>query len=188
MIGERYEDRTRLKVVKIKGGMTCEFVSRREEPLGFITHWVAGGNYMCPGEECPACKVALGGRWVGVLPIRVLQADTLRPTQLLEFTGSSWARLLGLARMDGGGSFVGRVCQASRRRDRSALLCEPAGESDYRKVTPLPEWVLLDAIATLYGLPRCLEDMTAESWTEAARSRAMQRLVTAVGRVEQQPA
>jgi hypothetical protein len=180
MIGERYERRTRLRVLKVKGGMVLDLVARRSEPLGHITHWVGRANYMCPGEGCPACMAAIGGRWVGVLPVRVLCGEVLRPTQLLELTGSAWARLDGLLRMDGQRELIGTRLHVSRRRDRDAILLDPDVDGDRFNVKVFPDWALLDALATLYHLPRCLEGWDAATWSEAAKEKAFARLEVAV--------
>lgn len=183
MIGEQYERRTRLKVLKVRGGEVYEVAARRNEPLGFITHWVGRANYMCPGERCPACMDAIGARWVGMLPVVHLQGGTRAKTVLLELTGSAWTRLDGLLRMDGGTALIGVPLRVQRRKNREALILDPSLDVEREKIREFPDWALLDAIGTLYHLPRCLEDWDAATWTAAARDVACSKLQSALDRM-----
>ena len=101
MIGEKYDSRTRLAVLKVRAGQRFRVLLLREEPLGLIVHWLGTCSVLCPGVDCPACMASTGARWVGVLPCRLHGEDGSRRTVLVEFSGDSWARLGGLLRLEG---------------------------------------------------------------------------------------
>jgi len=183
MIGEKYVERTRIKVLKVRAGEVFEVVARRAEPLGYVSHWVGRENHMCVGEECPACMASLGARWVGVLPVSLQTGEDLRGPFLLELTGPSWARADGLLRLEGARSAVGIRFRVSRRRARSGLVVDPTSEDAVPRVKALEDWVVLDALATLFHLPRCLEGESAEAWTHKASWPARCRLEAAIARL-----
>lgn len=183
MVGERYEKRTRIKVLKVRAGDVFEVVGRRSEPLGYVSHWLGRENYMCAGTGCPACRAALGGRWVGALPVALVHGAELRGPFLLELTGPAWARTDGLLRLEGVGGAVGVCFRVARRRARSGLLVDPFAEEVLAGVKSLADWVLLDALATLFHLPRCLEGESAKEWSERASLPARCRLEAAIARL-----
>lgn len=167
MIGEQPSARTKITLVKIKGGMTCELVCLGEEPLGFRVHWLSTRSFMCPGVDCVACYAGLGSRWVGMMPVRwsSRQSEGVH-VGILEGTASTFERSAGLLRMHGYDSHLGVRCIASRTRDRGCLRLEPfePDEEGWREVKEFPAWLLLDAMATLYGLPSCPEGLDRGDW------------------------
>ncbi len=185
MIGEMPSSRTKITIVKVKGGMRVEVVCLAERPLGFFVHWLATRSFMCPGIDCPACFAAVGNRWVGMLPVRYSvphSEDT--HVGVLELTAGTMERLRGLCQMEGIDTLAGLSCVATRRADRSSLLLEPARDglvsAELKKV--FPEWLLLDAMATLYALPSCPKGMTRSEWEVTAIPKAKQLVRVALPR------
>lgn len=182
MVGEKFEKRTRLAVFKVGPGQRFRVEFLRLEALGFIVHWLGAASYLCCGEKCPACFASLGGRWVGVMPSRLLSASNSPRVGLLEFSGDSWARCTGIAGFEG--MFGVRDChwEISRERSRSGLVADPIEPREACKTRIMPDWMLLDSLATLYGLPRCVESMSVEDWEAMVKPHAsakLQRAVTA---------
>ncbi len=66
MIGEKLSRRTKIALLKVKGGMSCEVVCLADEPLGFRVHWLGKRSFMCPGVDCAADFAGVGSRWWGV--------------------------------------------------------------------------------------------------------------------------
>jgi len=180
MIGERYEQRTRLAVLKVRVGTGFRVSLLRGEPLGHIVHWLGKGSFLCPGVRCPACLASTGARWVGLMPCRLHGADGSRRTVLVEFSGDAWARLAGLLRFEGVDCGVGVEVELSRKSMRGGLIAEGVLCGEAEKVRPLADWVLVDALATLYGLPRCLEGWGPEEWTERVREVVVGKLERAL--------
>lgn len=180
MIGEKYECRTRLKVWKVRAGQRFRVQLMRDEPLGHIVHWLGKCSVLCPGERCPACMAGVGARWVGVMPCRLHGADGLVGTVLVEFSGDAWARTAGLLRAEGFMDNCGVVLELSRGRSRTGLVADPDCLPSEVVRVEMADWVLLDAIATLYGLPRCLEGWTSERWSEEVCEQAQGRVQRAL--------
>lgn len=180
MVGEKFESRTRIAVLKVAGGQMFRVLLLRHEPLGHIVHWLDGKSLLCPGFGCPACVSSLGARWVGTMPVRLLSPDGKNRTMLVEFSGDAWARTAGLLRLEGVAENVGYCCNLSRRQARSGLLCDPVVEFTQGKLAPMPDWMLLDALATLHGLPSCPQNNTLAQWEEDAFPVAMAKVKRAV--------
>jgi len=169
MLGEKYESRTRLKVWKVRAGQRFTVRLMRHEPLGHIVHWLGKCSVLCAGVECGACLAGVGARWVGTMPCRLLCSDGTGRTVLVEFSGDAWARTGGLLHAEGHTDNRGVIVELTRGRSRSGLVGDPCGEPGSESVVEMADWVLIDALATLYGLPRCLEGWTAERWTTEVR-------------------
>lgn len=183
MIGEMPRTRTKMPILKIKGGMSVKVLPLVKEPIGFHSHWLGTRSFMCPGVNCPACFAAVGTRWVGFLPVRwfnELGGDS--HVSVLELTAGSYERLEGLRKMMGHGSLLSMLCDVSRARNRSVLVLEPmdADQECERATKPFPEWLLLDAIATLYGLPACADGSSRSDWEKLAVPRAIQLIRVAL--------
>jgi hypothetical protein len=186
MIGERYEQRTRLAVLKVRVGQKFRVELLRHEALGHIVHWLGKCSVLCPGSDCPACLAATGARWVGVMPCRVLGYDGSKRVMLVEFSGDAWARLAGLLRAEGREDACGCVVELTRGRSRGGLVADPVEFGEEAVTKGMPDSVLLDALATLYGLPRCMPSWDGERWTEEVRGHAVARVVRALEMVPQQ--
>lgn len=186
MIGEKFEQRTRLGVLKVRAGQRFRVELLRHEALGHIVHWLGKCSVLCPGQECPACIAATGARWVGVMPCRLLGADGSKRVVLVEFSGDAWARLQGLLRMEGRESALGAVVTLTRASSRRGLVGDPVRTEEEGSTRAMPDSVLLDALATLYGLPRCLPDWDADRWTEHVRLHAVNRVKRALEFVPQE--
>jgi hypothetical protein len=78
------------------------------------------------------------------------------------------------------GDAVGVTFQVTRGRQRGGVVMEPVEEAGREVTRALPDHVLLDAMATLYGLPRCVVGMGSEEWTTAARPRAHELVLRAM--------
>lgn len=183
MVGEKFEKRTRLGVLKVSAGQRFRVQFLRDEALGFIVHWLGSTSYLCCGEKCPACFASLGGRWVGAIPCRLLAAAGSCRTVLLEFSGDSWERVAGLCRLE---QFLGLqhgMWEVSRARSRSGLICDPVLPFEVDTLRIMPDWMLLDAIATLYGLPRCVEGMSVDEWEALVKPHARAKLDRAVSAI-----
>lgn len=165
--------------------MRSEFVCVATDVVGFSVHWLGNRSYMCPGVGCPACFSAVGARWLGILPIRwsVPQSDDVR-YGFLELSSGTYERFDSLRRMLALKSFLGLPAVASRSRDRSSLRCEPgiSDRSELIEVKAMPDWMARDAIATLYSLPSCHEEMSVQDWEAAAMPKAMQLIRVALPR------
>lgn len=186
MIGEKYEQRTRLGVLKVRSGEKYRVILLRDEALGHIVHWLGKCSVLCPGVGCPACLAAIGARWIGVMPCRLLGADGSRRPVLVEFSGESWAMLAGLLRMEGREAALGAVCVLTRRRSRGGLIATPVPEAEEESVRAVPDGVLLDAMATLYGLPRCMPEWDTQKWTDVVRMHAVARVKRVMGMVPEE--
>lgn len=175
MIGEMPSKRTKMPLLKVRGGMQIEIVSLCREPLGFHSHWLGTRSYMCPGIDCPACFAAVGTRWVGFMPVsyKVGQEETAR-VGVLELTAGAYDAMAGLTRMLGLKNLFGVRFSASRRSKRASLRVEPLDSVDSVpiKVQEFPEHLLLDAMATLYGLPSCPDELDRASWEALAIPKA----------------
>lgn len=186
MLGEKPSARTKMPLLKVCGGHEMEFVCVAREALGVHIHWLATRTFMCPGVDCAACFATIGTRWVGFLPVRWKAAhEKSLHTSVLELACGTHDRLEGLQRMLGLESLLGVRCCASRTRDRASLRVEPITENaaDVVRVKEFPEWLLMDAMATLYNLPSCQEGFTRAKWEELAVPRAAQMIRTALPRV-----
>jgi hypothetical protein len=66
-------------------------------------------------------------------------------------------------------------------------LVEPRVDSEVKavEVREFPSWLLLDAMATLYGLPACGEGESQADWEVAAVPRAVQLIRLALPRAVQ---
>lgn len=180
MLGEKYVGRTRLSVLKVAAGQCFRLQLLRDEPLGYIVHWIGRAGYLCCGENCPACLAATGARWVGLMPCRLLGHDGSRRTVLLEFTGEAWARLDGLLRLEEPIERVGCVIEITRARARTGLVAVPVPEASVSRVPQLHDSILVDALATLFGLGRCLPTMNAEDWSLCVQESVQAKLQRAL--------
>jgi len=191
MIGEQYEQKTRLAVLKVRPGERHRVVLLREEALGYIVHWIdkagskgRGVSLLCPGLDCPACMAGLGARWVGLMPCRLLGGSGSRRPVLVEFSGEAWAALKGLLAMEGLKQNTGSVVELTRGGSRRGLRAEPVAGEEEEATRAIPDHVLLDAMATLYGLSRCLEGWSVDEWTEKVRPLVLSRVRTALLQME----
>jgi len=185
MIGEMPSSRTKVQVLKVRGGSAMEVVPIVREPLGVHVHWLGVRSFMCPGRECPACFAAVGSRWAGFLPVRwKVQQSAAVHVGILELTGGTFERVQGLLRMVGLRDMLGVKTRASRGRDRGPLRLEPLIESvdDVDEVKEFPGWMLRDAIATLYGLPSCPEGLSGGDWEAIAIPHAVKLIRVALPR------
>lgn len=185
MIGEMPSTRSKLTILKVKGGMRVEVVLLSAEPLGFNVHWLGTRSYMCPGVDCPACFAAVGSRWAGMQPVRWFNEKHRDGyVGVLEFTGGTYERLAGLQKMLGLQTLLGVPCRVTRSRDRAVLRVEPTIEDQdgVRDVKAFPQWLLLDAMATLYGLPSCPDGLAKSEWETLAVPRAAQMIRVALPR------
>ena len=183
MIGERPSLRTKLPVVKVKPGGSLEVVIVSEEPMTFHAHWLGDRSYMCPGVDCPACFAGVGARWHGFVCVRwSLPHGSARPMGLLELTETAYNRLDGLRRMFDLGNLYGLGAVLERRTKKSPMRAEPL--DDVKRAVdggkPVPFWVLIDAVATLYGLPACPGGEFVDGWERAAVPRASQLIRSAL--------
>lgn len=183
MLGEKPSTRTKLPVLKIRGGMSSELVSASPDVLSFHTHWLGTRSYMCPGVDCPACFAGVGAKWLGLLGVRVPVPHTVHWTvHVLELTSMAYQKLLGLSRMCDCESLLGFHFAASRRSKKSTLGFEPLEQTGLpgAAMRVLPAWALLDAAATLYGLPSAPQSLSREEWEASAVPRAAQLLRAAI--------
>lgn len=183
MIGEQPTSRTKIQVIKVRGGSSLKAVVCCEEPLTFFVHWLGTRSFMCPGVDCAACFAGVGAKWLGLLGVRYEIPHAERaPFGVLELTSAAYERLLGLARLEGEAQLYKMVVEFSRRSKRSSLAAEPCEIPSLQAVVkrPVPEWYLLDGAATLYGLPSCREGMSLADWQAAAIPRSAQLIRAAL--------
>lgn len=175
MIGELPGSRTKMHVLKVRGGEQMTVVGLAKEPLGFHTHWLGTRSFMCPGVDCVACLNCVGSRWVGWLPVRWLEKDAeIYHVSILELALGTYDRLNETLRSFSLSSVVGVPCRASRTRNRASLRLDPliSHSSELVEVDEFAEWLLLDVLSTLYGLPSCPEGLGKSSWEAVAIPRA----------------
>lgn len=181
MLGENPVSRTKLPVLKVRGGSDAKVTIASGSVVGFCVHWLAHRSYMCGGEGCPACLADVGGRWNGVLVVR-WQRGAVRRLLLLEVSASTWERFFGLCRMEGWGSLVGLEVHCTRERPKSPLVLDPLGFVEGERAAGVASWRILDAVATLYGLPSAREGESAEDWQERAQPAAHRLIELALRR------
>lgn len=185
MIGEMPTTRTKLPIMKVRAGVTMQVVIAAEEPVGVYTHWLGARSYICPGVDCPACYAAIGAKWLGLLPVKHApphaEASSLF---VLELSSVPYERLAGLQRLEGLSSLYDQPIEVRRRTKRSPLVIEPIEKSPLPDTLkrPVPRWLVLDGLATVYGLPPCRDAMTPEEWEAVAMPRAVELLRGAVPR------
>lgn len=183
MIGEKPERRTKLAVLKVIGGRQTKVVVACDDVIGFSVHWLGGRSYMCAGDLCPACLADVGSRWNGCLVVRWSQGAASR-LMLLELSASAWDRFFGLVRMEGWSKLNGLAVSISRARAKSPLILDPIGFLDGPRPEPVVVWRMLDAVATLYGLPSAREGEGADDWSDRAAPAAARLLQLAIARCE----
>ncbi len=185
MFTDQHVCRTKLPILKVQPNSTMEVVALRQRPLGLDTHWIGSRSFLCPERDCLACARGIGSRWVALLPVKVISNG--RPAAvvcLLEFSTGSFDRLFGLMRMESCDSLCGYKLRLERRSKRSGLIAEPLFEADQIETPAFPDWLLVDAIATLYGLPSCIEGTSADDWSEHVNESAARLVRLAVERQE----
>ncbi len=186
MFGEKPVGRTKVQILKIRGGQNVHVQFRAAEPLAFHIHWVGDRSFICPGDDCPACHSSLGSRWVGILPVVWFTADQKQAySGVLELTTSAYERLCGLLRMEGRMGLLGLQVHASRRTDRSPLRVEPVpvGAEIAAPCKAVEQDFVADAVSTIWGLPACVRGMKLKEWEARAMPRARALLGVAVGKL-----
>lgn len=185
MLGERPTSRTKLPVVKVRAGQTMACVIACDEVVCCQVHWLGTRSYMCPGVDCPACFAGVGAKFLGFVAIRFV----CRPTGqlelgLLELTGPAYEKLDGLRMLEGASTLFQLPIEFARKSKRSSLSVNlwDGGAVLPKVIKLVPEWYVLDGVATLFGLPMCRPDMTGADWSSAAVPRAAQLIRGALPR------
>lgn len=171
MIGEMPTSRTRLAVFKIRGKQSVCCTFRSAEVASFSLHWLGRRSFICPGLDCPADEQSVGSRWSAFAAADFSFGDPeRREFGLLEFTESAYERLRFMRQAEQRPDFVGLRCVASRRRDKAPLRFDlpDEGPSYVAATKSLAKMVLIDAVATLYGLPVISPGEELASWEERA--------------------
>lgn len=182
MLGQEVGTRTKLEVVKVRAGQACEGVFVCSWVCGFWTHWVVDRSLMCCGDRCPACLAAVGGRWTGLLAVRVSFAESRRVCWV-EVSASAWDRFAGICAMEGVKVLTGHPVRFERRRAKSPLVVDLLSGPGV-EVKEMPDWRLRDGLATLYGLPGTREGESVDEWEERAQPVALRLLEVAMTRLQ----
>jgi len=162
-----------LPVARIRPGSEVDFQLVTPSPVWIDTHWL-NKQLLCPGDVCPVCGGG-GGRTHGFLVVSVRNPVPAR-LALLELSVASWHRFQSLSKMSDFALMTGTLFTGSRRRKNSPLVCEPTGFS--KTVDPADAELarVLDAVATLFGLPVMKPKETALEWSDRVRHLASSML------------
>ena len=167
--------RTRVPVLKIKGGGHVLLIVRSAKVVSFTLHWLGRRSYICPGTGCPACEQCVGSRWSAFAGAEYsFGTPEQRSFGLLEFTEGAYERLRFMRETEGRPDFVGLRVVASRSRDRAPLRFDLPDEGPCF-VASAKAWdhaLLIDALATLYALPALVDLSELERWEKACESRS----------------
>lgn len=170
-------------VVKVKGGSSLDCVLVRPAVFGFFVHWLGKRSFVCPGMDCAACFAGVGAKWSGVVPIRWEgRQDIPVYTGLLELSQIGFERLELVRRENDLETLLGMRCVFARAADRSPMRVSLA-DSGALKTTlkaELPQWLVCDAVATLYGLPACPNDDAIALWESEVAVSAARLIRTAL--------
>lgn len=164
-----------LPVLKIKTTRGAVVVLQMDAPVWFGTHYL-DKQYLCSGADCPAC-IDRALRIKGYMPILGGDPENLRPG-MLEFSTSTWDRLLGrgnaLEILIGRGTTV----EATRRKAKSPLALEPLPNRGQLDFTLESQEHLVSCIAVLHRLRPLRDGESAVEW-EATTRDARRSLITA---------
>jgi len=155
-----------IALLKIIPGMVGKCTVQSVLPELVVTHWF-GRQFICPGPDCPACETYAARLSVWNL-VTVEIAGKVTP-RLLELSQQSWARLRFMMQFEADDTVRGAVVVLRRGTMRSAVVCEPAGETGVTRAELAGCEPLLDSLAVLFKLPPRRVDEVARVWLERIR-------------------
>jgi len=175
--------RCQLSVLKVRMGSVVSVQLLLSQPAWLGTHWIGGRQWLCAGcddGECPGC-IGQCSRLVGFAGVAVHVGSRVVP-MLLELSSQSWAQLELLSHMDSMDVVPGLVFEASRRRSRGSLRCEPVKMSPVvPELASFDQARLVNAVAVLYRLPLLAVGEDPDGWFLRVRPTLKRQLAAAAG-------
>ena len=168
-----------LPLLRVMTGATVELSVQSENGIFFELHWLEK-NYVCPGDDCPACADNVA-RVKGYFCALVSTGSGWQPV-LVEATPSGVTRLYDQLRLEGCELKSGVRVTAFRRAKNRPVLFNLSGEAGPVDSTLSGDYRTLSACAVLFGLPLPERDEILTDYGARAVPVARNQLIVAVRR------